>query len=63
MIPTDALALPVRRRPDGVTVAVRLTPNAKENRLGPLLDAGNGTRLLTARVTAVPEAGKANAAL
>ena len=63
MIPKGASALPVRRRSDGVTVAVRLTPNAKANRIGALIDAGDGMRLLTARVTAVPEAGKANAAL
>ncbi len=48
---------------DGLRLAVRLTPRAAANRVGgTVADAAGGRRLKVA-VTAVPEAGKANAAL
>lgn len=48
---------------DGVTIAVRLNPNASANRIqGSMRDAA-GTVSLRAMVTAIPEKGKANAAL
>jgi uncharacterized protein (TIGR00251 family) len=55
--------IPVTPASDGVTVSVRLTPKASVNRIqGLIADAGGGMVLKTA-VTAVPEKGKANAAL
>jgi uncharacterized protein (TIGR00251 family) len=56
-------ALPFSAAADGVRVAVRLTPRARRNGVGGLAeDAGGGVALKVA-VTAVPEGGKANAAL
>ncbi|HET8726371.1 MAG TPA: DUF167 family protein [Alphaproteobacteria bacterium] len=47
----------------GVRIAVRLTPGARRTAiLGPAPEADGGT-VLKASVTAVPEQGKANAAL
>lgn len=54
---------PVRAAADGVTVAVRLTPRASANRIEGVAAGAGGTMELRARVTAVPENGKANAAL
>ena len=55
--------IPVTPGSDGVTVSVRLTPKASVNRIqGLIADAGGGMAL-KASVTAVPEKGKANAAL
>ena len=48
---------------DGVRVAVRLTPGASRNAVAGLADTAAGGRVLKVSVTAVPEAGKANAAL
>ncbi|BBK35598.1 UPF0235 protein [Allostella sp. ATCC 35155] len=48
---------------DGVRIAIRLTPKAAADRLlGVALDEA-GQAVLRAQVTAVPEAGRANAAL
>src|SRR5690606_3798067 len=56
-------APPFSAAADGVRVAVRLTPRARRNRVeGLVAEAGGGTALKVA-VTAVPEDGKANAAL
>jgi uncharacterized protein (TIGR00251 family) len=60
---TIVAALPVTLRDDGVTVAVRLTPEASANRLDGLAPGEDGSTTLRARVTAAPENGKANAAL
>jgi uncharacterized protein YggU (UPF0235/DUF167 family) len=54
---------PVRPTAGGVTVAVRLTPGASADRIDGVAAAADGTPELRARVTAVPEGGKANAAL
>ena len=58
-----ALAGPVRPATGGVTVAVRLTPRASADRIEGVAAAADGTVALRARVTAVPENGKANTAL
>ena len=54
---------PVRRANYGVTVAVRLTPKAKADRIIGIATQADGAIVLKASVTAVPERGKANAAL
>lgn len=48
---------------DGLIVTVRLTPNAREDRIEGIKALGDGKRVLAARVRAVPEDGAANAAL
>lgn len=47
----------------GVTLAVRLTPNASTNEIQGWATDENGQRILKARVTATPEKLKANKAL
>lgn len=54
---------PVRRAEGGVRVAIRLTPKAKANRISGIAAQADGDPILKASVTAVPERGKANAAL
>lgn len=49
--------------PGGVRARVRLTPKASRTRIGGLQTDGDGRVFLKASVTAVPEGGKANAAL
>ena len=44
-------------------VPVRLTPNARRNGIAGIAEGADGTRRLKVSVTAVPEGGKANAAL
>lgn len=57
-------AQPFTRIADGALVAVRLTPKSSANRIQGLAEsAGDGTAHLKVAVTAVPEDGKANAAL
>ncbi len=52
-----------RRTPEGFDLPVRLTPNARQDRLdGWDIDA-DGQPVFRVRVRAVPENGKANAAL
>ena len=48
---------------DGLRLAVRLQPRAGKTGLGGLAALADGGVALKARVTAVPEGGKANAAL
>jgi len=48
---------------DGVRVTVRLTPKAARNRIEGVADTADGSLVLKVSVTAVPEKGKANAAL
>jgi len=59
----DIAEFPIKRLPDGVSVAVRLTPKASGNRIDGVAADATGAPVLKARVTAVPESGKANAAL
>lgn len=54
---------PVWRADGGVRVAIRLTPNAKANRISGIDAQADGDPILKASVTAVPERGKANVAL
>jgi len=56
------LPIPFEVIPDGIAVRIRLTPNASANRIDGVADGPDGP-VLKARVTAVPEKGKANAAL
>lgn len=53
----------IRPRKDGVEIAVRLTPRSSANRVEGLAATADGAQHLAARVRAVPEKGKANAAL
>jgi uncharacterized protein (TIGR00251 family) len=55
--------LPLHSAPDGVILSVRLRPGASANRIDGLEAAPDGGQRLAARVTAVPEKGKANKAL
>lgn len=48
---------------DGLIVPVRLTPKASRNAIEGLRDDSDGGQVLAVKVTAVPEKGKANAAL
>jgi Uncharacterized conserved protein len=60
---TGAAAGVAATAPGGVRVRVRLTPKAARDRIdGPAPEADGGT-VLKVSVTAVPEDGKANAAL
>lgn len=54
---------PVAPVADGVRVAVRLTPKAARDRIDGLAADAEGAVALKVSVTAVPEDGKANAAL
>ena len=54
---------PFSRIADGASVAVRLTPKSSANRIQGLTTAADGSATLKVTVTAVPEDGKANAAL
>ncbi len=49
--------------PDHLRLAVRLTPNAGRNSIDGFEAGADGETYLKARVTAVPEDGKANSAL
>ena len=55
--------IPYSRHPDHLRLAVRLTPNAGRNVVEGIDIAADGEAFLKARVTAVPEDGKANKAL
>lgn len=54
---------PCSRHSDHLRLAVRLTPNASRNIVDGIEIAADGGTFLKARVTAVPEDGKANKAL
>jgi hypothetical protein len=54
---------PWREMPHGLDLAVRLTPRGGRDALEGVETLSDGRRVLKARVRAVPEAGKANAAL
>ena len=55
-------AAPFRLRPDGILLMVRLTPRASRDGIDGLKSGADGT-YVRARVRAVPEDGRANAAL
>lgn len=52
-----------RATTDGLVVPVRLTPKASRDSIGGLREDAGGGRVLAVKVAAVPEKGKANAAL
>ncbi|MCZ8096438.1 MAG: DUF167 family protein [Burkholderiales bacterium] len=54
---------PWREMPHGLDLAVRLTPRGGRDAIEGVETLSDGRRVLKARVRAVPEAGKANAAL
>ena len=56
-------ALPFHALVDGVAVAVRLTPKASRTAVTGIAAEADGSPILKATVTSVPEGGKANAAL
>jgi uncharacterized protein (TIGR00251 family) len=58
-----ASPLPFAAAPDGLRLAVRLTPNASAARIIGLAPEADGGVALKVAVTAPPEAGKANDAL
>ena len=49
--------------PSGLRVRLKVTPKAKRNQIGGLLDEPDGGKALKVAVTAAPEDGKANAAV
>jgi uncharacterized protein (TIGR00251 family) len=53
----------IRLRADGVAFRLRLTPKGGRNALEGWAQGADGTAHLKARVAAIPEDGKANAAL
>ena len=57
------MSRPWRLSGDHVRLAVRLTPNGGQNAIDGIEPDGEGGVFLKARVTAVPEKGKANKAL
>ena len=58
-----AQALPFQVNSDHVRLSVKLTPNAGRDGIDGTEAGADGETLLKARVTAVPEKGKANKAL
>ena len=54
---------PVTITDRGVTVAVRVTPKARRQRIEGVVAEADGSRVLKVSVTAAPEDGRANAAL
>lgn len=54
---------PLRRGENGVRVAIRLTPRAARDRVDGVAREADGGAVLKVGVTAVPEDGKANAAM
>jgi uncharacterized protein (TIGR00251 family) len=58
-----AAAQPWKRQADGLRLFVRLTPKGGRDAIEGVKPTADGSAELAARVTAVPEDGKANAAL
>jgi uncharacterized protein len=54
---------PYRRNADGATLVLRVTPNAGTDRIEGAETRDDGTCVLRMRVKAVPDKGKANAAV
>lgn len=55
--------MPFKLHSSGLTVAIRLTPNARKTGFGGLMKTAEGKTALKVSVNAVPEDGKANKAL
>jgi uncharacterized protein len=62
-LPPKPADVPWIEEPGGIVVSVRLTPKGGKDALEGVEALANGKPVLKARVRAVPEAGKANAAL
>ena len=62
MSASDPVA-PWRITPDGLLVAIRLTPRGSRDALGNVETLSDGRAVLTAKVRAVPADGEANQAL
>ena len=60
---TADTSLPFTISTDGARLTVRLTPRAKRDALGGLVDAGDGRMALSVRLAAPPVEGAANRAL
>jgi uncharacterized protein (TIGR00251 family) len=54
---------PWRTEPDGLLIALRVTPNAGADRIEGIEIRDDGAAVLRVRVRAVPDRGKANAAV
>jgi uncharacterized protein (TIGR00251 family) len=55
--------VPLRPHNNGVTLSIRLTPGAKKDAIGGVMDIADNRKALKASVTAPPEDGRANKAL
>jgi len=55
--------MPFKLHPSGLTVAIRLTPNARKTGFDGLMAVANGKTALKVSVNVAPEDGKANKAL
>lgn len=56
-------ASPITLAQDGLRLAIKLTPKASRDQIGEIAAEADGGAVLKVSVTAVPEDGKANAAL
>jgi uncharacterized protein (TIGR00251 family) len=54
---------PFSRDGDDILLAIRLTPRARRDEIGALVDAGDGRSVLAVRIAAPPVEGAANKAL
>lgn len=57
------MAKPYRLTPEGLVLQVRVTPNANADRIEGVETRDDGNVVLRVRVRAVPDKGKANAAV
>ena len=57
------MAKPYRLTPEGLVLQVRVTPNASADRIEGVETRDDGNVVLRVRVRAVPDKGKANAAV
>lgn len=55
--------LPIEKTKDGIKLFIRLSPNARQEKISAIDDSAEGACVLKIAVTVVPEKGKANAAL
>lgn len=55
--------LPIEKTTNGIKLFVRLSPNARQEKISAIDNAAEGGYVLKAAVTAIPEKGKANTAL
>jgi len=62
-LPNVCVSFPYSKQTDHLRLAVRLTPNAGRNAVEGIEISADGETYLRARVTAVPEDGRANKAL